>query len=305
METPVNKWKYVLITLITLFVVANSISFFLGVFPGTISSDHIVIIPLYGEITIDQSNSGLINSQKVVADDIISQLREAEQDSSVKAIVLEINSPGGSAVASSEIAETVKSLNKTTYAIIRDVGASGAYWIASATNKIYASPTSITGSIGVISSYLEFSQLFDKYGVTYERLVAGKYKDLGTPFKNLTLDERALLQKKLDRIHQTFINEVVINRNLNQNNINKISTGEFFLGTEALDLGLVDALATKEQAIANIKKELNLTDAQVLEKKKQTSLLELFAKQLPLSFGRGFAQEVLDRNVDTGTIKAQ
>ena len=108
---------------------------------------------------------------------------------------MEINSPGGSAVASDEIATAVKNAKKPVISLIREVGASGGYWVASASDYIIANRMSITGSIGVISSYLEFSGLMEKYGVGYERLVAGENKDLLTPYKKLEADQKALVQK--------------------------------------------------------------------------------------------------------------
>jgi len=108
---------------------------------------------------------------------IVDFLKDAEEKSRVEAVVLEINSPGGSAVASDEIASQIKKMEKPVVVVIREVGASGGYWVASAADYVIANRMSITGSIGVISSYLEFSGLMERYGVSYERLVAGEYKD--------------------------------------------------------------------------------------------------------------------------------
>ncbi|MFA4887451.1 MAG: signal peptide peptidase SppA [Candidatus Nanoarchaeia archaeon] len=304
MDTRINKWSLLIIVVALMFIVA-SLSSYLITNTNVASADTILVIPLNGPIGIDNGGGDLFSSSTVGVDGIIKQLREADKNPNIKAIVLEINSPGGSAVASAELAYTVKTLNKTTYAVIRDVGASGAYWVATATDKIIASPMSITGSVGVISSYLEFSNLFEKYGIDYERLVAGKYKDMGTPYKELTAEERRIMERKLNDIHKIFLQDVAVNRKLTQQQINKISTGEFFLGTEAKELGLVDVLLTKEQAITLIKQEINQPNAHVVEKKEQTSFLDVLAKQIPLSFGRGFAAEVLDRNNQEMGIQAR
>ena len=304
MDTQMNKWSLLILVVALMFIVATGSSYLLSN-TNVASADTILVIPLNGPIGIDGGGGDLFSSANVGVDGIIKQLREADKNPNIKAIVLEINSPGGSAVASAELAYTVKTLNKTTYAIIRDVGASGAYWVETATDKIIASPMSITGSVGVISSYLEFSKLFEKYGIDYERLVAGKYKDMGTPYKELTAEERMIMERKLNDIHKIFLQDVAVNRKLTQEQINKISTGEFFLGTEAKELGLVDVLLTKEQAIMLIKQEINQPNAHVVEKKEQTSFLDVLAKQIPLSFGRGFAAEVLDRNSPEMGIQAR
>ncbi len=293
MDNKMNKWTFILLTLACLFFVTSLSSFILSHLSNEIGTDQIVVIPLYGEITTEQAGFG--GSGNVIPDEVIPQLQQADQDPNVKAIVLEINSPGGSAVASAEIAQAVEHLNKTTYAVIREMGASGAYWIASSTDKIIASPMSITGSIGVISSYLDFSELFQKYGVTYDRLVAGNYKDIGSPYKTLTKEEQGILQEKLDKIHKIFIDQVLSKRNIKKQDIATISTGTFFLGTEAKDLGLVDELATKQDAYTLIKQELNLPNAVFVEKRVPTSLFSNLAKQFPVYFGKGFAAELLDR----------
>ncbi|MBI2672004.1 signal peptide peptidase SppA [Candidatus Woesearchaeota archaeon] len=214
-------------------------------------SDKIVFIPIKGVILSGDGN-GIFNEERTLSTDAVDYLTKAESDSTVKAIILEVNSPGGSVIGSKEIAEKVKGMKKPVVAWVREVGASGAYWIASASDAIVADPLSITGSIGVIGSYLEFEKLFDKYGITYERLVTGKYKDLGSAYKGLNDEERNLLQGKLDLIHKAFVEDVSKNRG---RNLEKYATGEFFLGSEAYKLGLIDYLGSKETAI-NVSKEL-------------------------------------------------
>jgi protease-4 len=101
---------------------------------------------------------------------------------------------------------------------------------------------SITGSIGVIASYLQFSDLLDEHGVTYERMVAGRYKDMGTPFKDLSDTERLIFQQTLDQIHTEFIEGVAENRNMSVSEVRKLATGQVYLGIKAIELGLVDAI---------------------------------------------------------------
>ena len=201
----------------------------------------IAVIPISGEITLDGSSGA--NAQ-----DIIKTINKADKDSTVKAIILEINSPGGTVVASEEIAAAVKNARKPVVAWIEEVGASGAYWAASAADMIVADPASMTGSIGVTGSYLQFSGLMDQYGVTYERLVTGQFKDTGSQYKPLTTEERAYLQAKLDDIDGIFIDAVSTNRNLDRSYVASLATGEIFLGSEAVDKGLVDILGGKNEA---------------------------------------------------------
>ena len=263
-------------------------------------SDKIAVIPIKGVITSDGFEEFLTTSG-ASSTKITQFIKQANQDNSVKGIILEINSPGGTVVASEEIANEVKKSKKPVVSLIREVGASGAYWIASSSNKIVADPLSITGSIGVVSSYLEFSGLMEMYGVNYERLVAGEYKDTGSPFRELTKNERGLLQNKLDIIHEAFIEEVAKNRNLDKNNVKKIANGFFYLGKEAKELGLVDELGDKELAV-NITKQLaNIEEAKLVTYEEKIRFTELLSRLSANSFyfvGRGIGKELFSLRND-------
>jgi len=198
--------------------------------------------------------------------------RSADKNDNIKAIVFKINSPGGSAVASEEIAREIEKINKTTVAWIREVGASGAYWIASSTDHVIANRMSITGSIGVVASYLGFSGFLAEHNVTYERLVAGELKDIGSPFKDMTAEEKSLFEKSLEDIHDYFIEEVAKNRNLKEQDVKKIATGLFYLGAEAKKLGLVDELGSRDEVIGYIEKQIG-EDVDIIEYKKGKGFL--------------------------------
>ncbi|MEK6822266.1 MAG: S49 family peptidase, partial [Nanoarchaeota archaeon] len=148
----------------------------------------------------------------------------------------------------------IKKANKTTVAVIRETGASGAYWVASATDHIFASRLSLTGSIGVLASYVDFSGFLKDHNITYQRLVAGKYKDAGSPLKPLEPEERVLFQKLLDRTRDEFIDAVATNRKLPRADVEELATGFVYLGIEAQQLGLVDEIGGIEEAFAYIEK---------------------------------------------------
>lgn len=254
--------------------------------------NKIAVVPVYGFITIGNHES-IIQQPVASSNAIIASLEQAEKDSSVKAIILEINSPGGTVVASYEIANKVKSMNKPVVALIREVGASGGYWIASAADKIVANPMSITGSIGVIASYLEYSGLMEKYGVKYEQLTAGEYKDLGTPYKTLTEKEKAVIQQKINLIQNEFIKEVSKNRN---KDLSKYATGLYYLGTEAKDLGLIDYLGDKNLAVDIAKQLANIKDAELVSYKESENILSFlnqFTSELGLSIGKGISSNLM------------
>jgi protease-4 len=193
-------------------------------------------------------------------------------------------------VASDESATAIKQAEKPVIALIREAGASGGYWVASAADYIIANRMSITGSIGVLSSYLEFSGLMDKYGVSYERLVAGKYKDIGSPFAPLSEEERRILQGKLDKIHDFFIEEIAANRKLESSKVRELATGEFFLGVEALELGLVDELGEISTVEEYLKQTYGLTTVDYVLYEKKAGLLDLLssvAADFSFSLGQG------------------
>jgi protease IV len=221
------------------------------------SAGNVALIPVKGVI-VSESEAGLFSSGAVGSADIVSMIKKADENDNIKAIIVEINSPGGSAVASDEIGTALKATHKPTIAWIRELGASGGYWIASSCDTIVANRMSMTGSIGVISSYLQFSGLLDKYNVTYERLVSGAYKDMGSPWKEMSDEERARFQAKLDLIHEYFIEEVATNRNMSLEEVRALATGEVYLGAEALQLGLIDYVGGEDDVKEYLKVSLGI-----------------------------------------------
>ena len=230
--------------------------------------------------------SNYLDSQSVVK-----LLERAEQLPNIKAVLLEINSPGGSAVSCEEIVKKVSSMNKTVVSWIRDIGTSGAYWIAASSDYIVASKASVVGSIGVYSSYLEFSGLLEKYGINYRRLVSGEFKDIGTPYRNMTTEEEELFKQRLRVLDEYFVEDVAEKRKLNNSVKKEISKAMFYLGEEALDLGLIDRIGGEKEALEYIKGVINETP-KVFEMKKQKSFTErlasVFSKQsFLLGYGVG------------------
>jgi protease-4 len=210
-------------------------------------SGDVKVIPVSGTITSSSSNQ--LFQQRLTSEQIADAIRDADANTGVDAILLEVNSPGGAPVASHEIVRAVNDVDKPIAAQIREVGASGAYWVASATDHIIADPVSITGSVGVTASYLEFSGLLDNYNVTYQQVQRGKYKELGSPFTELSDEEEAVLQSKIDAIGEYFFEDVAENRGLTQQERQRVRTGVFFVGVESEDVGLVDELGGEDTAI--------------------------------------------------------
>ena len=295
------KWGYAIFVLFLLsilgFLSVGIISLFAGVDVESLSG-NVALIPIKGVI-VGSDDSDFLFETVTSSTDAVELIEKAGNNPNIKAIILEINSPGGSAVASEEIANAVSKINKTTVAWIREAGASGAYWIASAADHIVANRVSITGSIGVIASYLEFPGLLEEYNVTYQRLVSGKYKDIGSPFREMTSEEKEIFQQNLDSIRDYFVSEVAKNRNLNKKDVDKIANGLFYLGIQAKELGLVDELGSKDEAIAYIEGKEKIK-AEIVEYKKEEGLLDILGDVMgKQSFfvGKGIGSSLLDRKI--------
>lgn len=241
-----------------------------------ISDKNVALIKIYDVITLSGEESMFTTTQ--TSQDILDFIEKADNTPSIRAVVFEINSPGGTVVASKEVVDAIKKSNKTTVAWIREIGTSGAYWAASATDHIICDELSIVGSIGVYGSYVDFGGLLKDYNVTYNRLIAGKYKDLGTPLKEMEKDEEEIMQKKLDLIHDYFIRDVSSNREMAYNDVEKLATGEYFLGIEAKENGLVDELGSYDSVISYLSTKLNTTDINVVEFAKPKTFFERLAE---------------------------
>jgi len=210
-------------------------------------------ISLLGEITtydmVFDTVAGEPTPNTTSADYVTQAIRKAEKDDKVLGLILEIDSGGGSPVASEEMVNALKLAKKPTVAVIRGMGASGAYWAATGADYIIASAISDVGSIGVTSSYLDNTKKNEKDGITYIELNTGKYKDAGNPDKPLTAEERILAQRDLDIMHNYFVKAVAENRKLDIEKVKKLADGSTMLGAMALDNGLIDKIGGQEEAI--------------------------------------------------------
>ena len=231
--------------------------------------DSIYLIRLEGTIS-GTSSSGLLGGASITPEQIIGQLQEAERNPSVKAILLRVNSGGGGAAASQEIFEEMKKVEKPIVVSVGDVCASGAYYIACAADKIVANRSSSIGSIGVIMQVPNLEELYNKLGIKYTTIKQGKYKDTGSSDRPLTADEEKLLQDQTFKVYEQFINDVAASRKIEVEKVKEIATGWVYLGTEALDLGLIDSIGTYIDAqktaaqLGGIKGEPNIMGQQQL-----------------------------------------
>ena len=203
----------------------------------------------------DEDRIALIRIEGVILDskETVRELKEFGESSTVKAIVLRIDSPGGGVVPSQEIHDAVKRVrnknNKTVVASMGTVAASGGYYIASATDRIMANPGTLTGSIGVIMELTNLQGLFKKIGVENVVVKSGRYKDIGSPFRKMTPEDRRILQAVMDDVHGQFIEAVAEGRSLDISEVRPLADGRIFTGRQAKDVMLVDELGNLDDAI--------------------------------------------------------
>ena len=267
-------WKIISIGISIILLLIFSVIVFsvFSSFIPTMGRGNVAVISIDGMIRTDDSTF----TPGVKSSEIVKLIEQADESKEIKAILLEINSPGGTPVATDEITTALKNANKTKIAVIRETGASGAYWIATGADRIFANRMSVTGSIGVQSSRLEIPGLLADYNVTYRKLTAGRLKDAGSIYREMTPEERILYQAILDKLHTEFINEVARNRHLSEEYVRTIGTGFVYLGSEAKEMGLVDELGGKKDALKYIEKTLNIT-AKPVDYKQPTSFLSSFS----------------------------
>jgi protease-4 len=184
-------------------------------------------------------------------DDVVEQVERADEDPNVGALLVKLNTPGGEVVPSDDVRLAVQRFDGPTVAYATDTCASGGYWIASGCDELWAREGSVVGSIGVIGSRPNVSELADRLGVDYERFAAGRFKDAGLPIKRLDDEERAYLQGIVDDYYEQFVETVAEGRGMDPDVVRE-TEARVFLGREAADRGLVDHLGTREDVEARL-----------------------------------------------------
>lgn len=252
-------WVWVIMAVIVLGCMALAPFIFIGAIAATIAGaagtqsgvgPGVAIIRISGTITAGKNVSGFTGAS-TGSESIIDQIDKALKSDDARAIVLRINSPGGSAAGSEEVYTKLMSVRgkKPVIVSMGDVAASGGYYIASAADEIYCNGGTTTGSIGVINSHMDLSGLMKKVGVSSENITSGKYKDMGSPTRPLTADERGLLKKMIDDIYNQFVDAVAKGRDMPRAKVLKLADGRVFSGRQAKTFGLVDEIGGMDKAV--------------------------------------------------------
>ena len=233
---------------------------------------------------------GVVDLDGVILDpnEVVGQLQRFADDDSIKAIIIHVNSPGGGVAASEEIYREVKRIRdekkKRIVSSIQTVGASGAYYVSSGTNKIYADSGSVVGSIGVIAEWVNYGDLMRWAKLKPELLKVGQFKDTGDPTRELTPAERAYMQGLIDNMYGQFVQAVADGRHAKVSDIKAIADGRVWTGEQALDLHLIDQIGDFRTAVLDTAKSVNISGEPVLvhpEKDRQSLLDLLFGDVSP------------------------
>ncbi|WP_432204915.1 signal peptide peptidase SppA [Cetobacterium somerae] len=243
------------------------------------SKNKIALIYADGEINYTASKNPTAST--ITPDKFISALEKASSDETIKGIVIRVNSPGGSALASDIIYNSIKNVEKPVYISIGSVAASGGYYISTAGKKIFADKNSITGSIGVVSLIPNFKQLTEKVGVNMNDISLGKFADLYSLTTPMTPERKEKIYNSNLKVYHEFLNRVAYGRNLPLEEVEKIAQGKVWLGEEGLNNGLVDSLGGINKTIDSLASDLSLKDDySVIEIPYEEDLKALFESTL-------------------------
>ncbi len=241
--------------------------------------NKVSIISIKG-ILSNESAEGLFIERPSIVEVVKQQLEQAADDTHVKAVLLEIDSPGGGITASdiiyNQIMKFKADTKKNVVVYMQDIAASGGYYISSAADAIVAHPTTITGSIGVIMPLINVADLISRYGIKDTSIASGDKKEIGSPLKQMTPEEAVILKNIIDEMYMQFVKVVSTGRKLDIETVKKLADGRIYTGNQALEKGLVDQLGYLEDAINLTKKIAGLTEATIVRYEKHYGLADIF-----------------------------
>ncbi|MFH1664431.1 MAG: signal peptide peptidase SppA [archaeon] len=288
--------------LIALVLLALILSFaFSSAFPGL--TGEIAVIPIKGEITA--SNTAF--SSSMTSTQIAEKIKEADKDPLIKAIFLDIDSGGGSVVATKEIVYSVRTAKKPVVAFIGETGASGAYYVAAASDLIVADDDSLTGSIGVISVSANIEGLLEKLGIKMNVIKEGQFKDMGSSFRELTPEEQKLLSDLISEVSVNFKKDVLEFRKnkISETTFNSVADGRIISGRQAKQFGLIDFTGSRDFALQKTAELAGISGEPSLKYFDETSN-DFFSavSRMGYSFGTGFISAI--KNSEAGfTLSAK
>ena len=271
---------------------------------GGVSTGNIARIDIEGILILHPQDKGLF-TETLGVEDYIEALDRAEKDPTIKAVILRVNSPGGEVIASEKLARKVKEVaeKKPVVAYVETMGTSGAYMAIVPATCIVAEKHAIVGSIGVRLDMIQYYELMKKVGVNVTVIKAGKYKDMGSPYRPLTPEEKEYLEGIVKEIYMDFVKWVAENRNMTVEEVLKVADGKIYSGEGAKRVGLVDYVGTEEDAVEMAQKLANISSPEIVDytPSKYPGLFNLMS-QLTYTLGYGIGRGLSERWMETYTL---
>ncbi len=278
---------------------------FVGLFAGRSLADSLFSRANVAEVAIEgpiTRSGGRVVPRGPIgtpADRLVEQIERADAADNIQALIVRLNTPGGEIVPSDDLRQAVAAFDGPTIAYATDQCASGGYWIAAGCEELWARDVSLVGSIGVLGSRVNAAGLADRLGISYERLVAGEYKDAGTPLRELDDEDRAYLQERVDQFYEQFVERVAEGRDLDPETVRE-TEARVYTGEEAAERGLVDTLGTREDIEATLEDRLDVSTVIVEEftpAQGVTGRLRRGASTVAYAFGAGIGARLTDADI--------
>lgn len=303
-----KKGKITLAIITILFIFAIIIHFFNIKNITSIGNEnkdkYVAVVRIDGPIYGGEVNQNVIGGVSgATSEEIMYELQEASKDPRAKVVLLRINSPGGSTGATQEIAEEIDKVRNAGKPVIVSMGdtcASAGYWLASKGDYIFASPATITGSIGVYMDYTNVSELMEKLGVKNEKIKSGAHKDILSMYRPITDEEKQLLQKMVDDIYSQFIQTVADGRHLEESKVREIADGRILTGKQAQAHGLVDAMGNYYDALSYAANHVGIHEETIPVKtyNRGMSLRGLFSSEID-NITKNLASKIVNEALNT------
>ncbi|MDR4925213.1 signal peptide peptidase SppA [Peribacillus simplex] len=274
---------------------ASESAFYEEVIEGDDYSNIIAVFDVEGTIQ-DTGEASLLSSATYNHRAFMDKLKMAEENDDIKGIILRVNSPGGGVVESAEIYDKIldiKKVKKPVYVSMGSMAASGGYYISAPADKIYASPETMTGSLGVIMHGYNYEKLAKKYGVEFETIKSGPHKDIMSPTREMTGEEREILQNMINNSYDQFVKVIADGRGMTEKEVREIADGRIYDGRQAKENHLIDDFGHLDDVIAAMKTDIGEKDAQVIRYTDEAGFGSLF------SMG---AQKMLGNDVETAVL---
>ncbi|EPD54144.1 signal peptide peptidase SppA [Paenisporosarcina sp. FSL H8-0542] len=263
------------------------------------TSKRIAVLTVDGVIQDTGEATSLFGTAGYDHQFFMDQLEMIKEDDTIKAVVLQVNSPGGGVVESAQIYDKIKEVQEEVgipfYVSMGSMAASGGYYISAPADKIFLNKETLTGSIGVIMESVNYGKLAEKYGVDFVTIKTGPYKDIMSPTRDMTEDERAMLQDMINESYESFVDIIEEGRGMTEAEVKKVADGRIMNGRQAIEAGLADEYGYLEDVIEAVRKDFDLEDAEVIQYEYPQGFSSLFSMKAQSLLGGDAESQLIGR----------